>query len=282
MNQQKAQAVFNLHITQKCNYGCKYCFSQWENAEEIWQENPQNVFRIIDEIADSSKLFPDFSDKPRLNFAGGEPLILGGKLIEFAKYAFEKGIDVSIITNGSLLVENKNILPYLTIVGISIDSLDGEINRKIGRCCGGKSILRENLENIVKVIQKTNPKIALKFNIVVNEWNWDMKIAPSLLEFSPQKIKILREVPFKNRHGITDKQFNSFVETNGCKNNSCIVTENSDDMINSYLMIDPSGRFFENGHENKYLYSEPIYKVGLEKSLNMIKFHERKFIERYV
>ena len=281
MKQQKTQIVFNFHITQKCNYGCKYCFSQWEDAKEIWQENPQRIFDVIDEISNSSKLFPDFCEKPRLNFAGGEPLILGYKLTEFAKYASKKGTDVSIITNASMLVENKNILPYLTIIGISIDSLNSETNEKIGRCRNGKSILRENLEEIVKVIQETNRRIALKFNIVVNEWNWDLKIVPELLRFSPQKIKVLREVPFKNRQGITDEQFNYFVKTNECKNDSRVVTENSGDMINSYLMIDPSGRFFENGHENNYFYSEAIDRVGLETALNTIKFDEKKFAKRY-
>lgn len=281
MKRQKPQIVFNFHITQKCNYGCKYCFSQWENSKEIWQENPQKIFDIIDEIANSPKLFPDFSGKPRLNFAGGEPLVLGEKLMEFAKYAFEKGVDVSIITNGSMLVENKNILPYLTIIGISIDSLDSETNKKIGRCRNGKSILRENLEKIVKTIQETSPKTALKFNIVVNEWNWNAKIVPELLEFSPQKIKVLREVPFKNRQGITDEQFNLFVKTNNCENDFRVVAENSGDMINSYLMIDPSGRFFENGHENGYVYSESIHKVGLKAALNAIKFDEGKFAKRY-
>ncbi|MCL1947397.1 MAG: viperin family antiviral radical SAM protein [Chitinivibrionia bacterium] len=281
MEKQKPQLVYNFHITEKCNYQCDYCFAEWEKKDEIWRINPNYVFNIIDDISDSSKLFPEFSEKPRLNFAGGEPLILGEKLTEFAKYAFYKGIDVSIITNGSMLVEYKEILPYLAIVGISIDSMDCKTNRKIGRCCGNKTISKDELEEIVRVIREINPKIILKFNVVVNEWNCNSKIAQELLEFCPQKIKILRQTPFKNKQGITYEQFRNFVESNNFLDNPLVVVEDNQDMVNSYLMIDPSGRFFENGHGDEYLYSKPIYEVGLKNALKEIKFDVEKFLKRY-
>ena len=53
----------NLHITQKCNYHCRYCFAHFENEKDLavgdWK-------RIIDNIYASS-------DVDSFNFAGANP-----------------------------------------------------------------------------------------------------------------------------------------------------------------------------------------------------------------
>jgi radical S-adenosyl methionine domain-containing protein 2 len=46
-------------------------------------------------------------------------------------------------------------------------------------------------------------------------------------------------------------------------------------------MIDPYGRFFQNGNKDKYIYSEPIHDVGLEQALSEIRFDKKKFMSRY-
>jgi len=84
----------NLHITQKCNYHCRYCFAHFENERDLavgdWK-------RIIDNIYASG-------DVDSINFAGGEPVLYSG-FPELLAYARNKGFRLSVISNGSLNAE---------------------------------------------------------------------------------------------------------------------------------------------------------------------------------
>lgn len=57
-------------------------------------------------------------------------------LVELTKYIRNKGVKVSLITNGSLMNEEwiKNYAWMYETIGFSVDSLNDETNRKIGRC----------------------------------------------------------------------------------------------------------------------------------------------------
>ncbi len=58
-----------------------------------------------------------------------------------------------------------------------------------------------------------------------------------------------------------------------------LISENNNTMINSYLMIDPQGRFYQN-RGNLYKFSKKILKVGVLNALNEIEFNFARFIER--
>ena len=126
------QLVFNWHITEKCNYSCHYCFSKWENNREIWHDEKTSK-KLIYEIASYNHAlrFPMFTSATRLNFAGGEPLLAGAKLIGYVRFAKEKGIETSLITNGFLLTKNIEVVDSLDMLGISIDSFDKDTNFRI-------------------------------------------------------------------------------------------------------------------------------------------------------
>ena len=59
-----------------------------------------------------------------------------------------------------------------------------------------------------------------------------------------------------------------------------IFIENNDAMTESYLMISPDGRLFQNGGD-EYSYSRPITDVSLAEALTDIKFDNTKFDNRY-
>ena len=60
-------------------------------------------------------------------------------------------------------------------------------------------------------------------------------------------------------------------------------TENYQDMRESYLMIDPSGRFFQNSPiaEQGYAYSQPILEVGADAAFAEVHFTHERFSSRY-
>lgn len=103
----------HLYTTNKCNLNCPHCymFSGRKNEDEL----------STDEIF---KLFQDFSNSGGHNvtLSGGEPT-LRTDFDLLVKAAFELGLKVRVLTNGSLLTENRieNISPYLDSIQISID-----------------------------------------------------------------------------------------------------------------------------------------------------------------
>ncbi|MGZ7419185.1 hypothetical protein ACXWTO_09050, partial [Streptococcus pyogenes] len=62
----------------------------------------------------------------RLNFAGGEPLLLKQRFIDALDYAIELGFDTSIITNGHLITDQfiEAHSHKLQLLGISYDACD--------------------------------------------------------------------------------------------------------------------------------------------------------------
>lgn len=58
--------------------------------------------------------------------------------------------------------------------------------------------------------------------------------------------------------------------------------EDNNDMVASYIMVDPLGRFFQNGQRlTKYAYSRPIHEVRAEAAFAEIDFHPVGFANRY-
>jgi len=279
------QIVYNWHITERCNYACKYCFAKWDKKPEI-RDNRNLVDKILKELAKKdviSKRIGENITQIRINFAGGEPLMLGKEIFnKIVRRAKDMGFETSLITNGSLLAFHTDIFKYLDMIGISIDSLDEDVCKSIGRCSGKEYLSEEKLGNLIKKIKLSNPKAKIKFNIVVSEDNYNSNIAERLQAFKPDRLKILRQLSFNNEKGITDEQFEHFLTINKKfvkKKN--VVIENKNDITKSYLMIDPQGRFFQNGNENGYNYSQPIYDIGLEQALSQINFNKEKFMSRY-
>ncbi len=279
--------VYNWHITEKCNYSCHFCFAKWRQSNEIWKDKSA-VTDILNKIAESKsnvalKSITECSgnNATRINFVGGEPLIIGERLISYARIAKGLKLSTSMITNGTLLRKFIKIVNYIDTVGISIDSLNHDTNLLIGRTDNqGHTISRERLNELIFEVRKINPSIEIKFNVVVNAYNWNEILVPQLLFFNPAKIKIFRQLPFGAEKGISKRKFDHFLEKNDT-DRDMIYKEDNCDMRNSYLMIDPQGRFFQNGNADGYEYSEPIQDVGLNAALQDIKFDCEKFLRRY-
>jgi radical S-adenosyl methionine domain-containing protein 2 len=278
------QIVYNWHITERCNYNCEFCFAKWDNPEEIWKDQSV-VHKILSELSCKETAYQRIgkSGKPiRINFAGGEPLILPIEFLAIIKLAKKMKFETSIITNGSLLSFSQDIYRYIDLLGISIDSLNTDTCRKIGRCDkSGKVLEKEQIKKLLIKARTENPDISIKFNVTVNRHNYNERVVEQLQEFTPNRIKILRQLPFGNNQGITEQEYSNFLQINRSSFGENTIAENNEDMVHSYLMIDPYGRFFQNGNKDKYIYSEPIHDVGLEQALSQICFDKKKFMSRY-
>ncbi len=265
--------TINWHLTEKCNFKCFFCFAKYNINEKELHNNTNNIDLLL------NKLYLYFSKTYKvvnLNLVGGEPL-LSKNINYIIEKAFNLGFNVSIISNGSLI--NKEFLDdnskYLSTIGISIDSLNNETNNKIGR------LINKNYKDVLKLINQYD--INLKINTVINKYNFSENFVEELKEFKINKWKFFQAINvLDDKINCLDEEFKYFLDINNIyhlKDNKYYI-ENKDVLLESYIMIDPFGRFFQNIN-NKYQYTKNILDNDIEECFNNNIIDLNKFKNRY-
>jgi radical S-adenosyl methionine domain-containing protein 2 len=289
--------VINWHLTEACNYHCQYCYATWDDSafgRELIH-SPAQTMALLNELYRFFR--PDNSMNPlakrmvwdsvRLNLAGGEPLLYSCKLSSLVSQARCLGFDVSTISNGSQLNSKllNQLATQLTWLGISIDSAKPATNRAIGRVDRRNRIL--NMEELVSNLAATrqrNPGLRIKLNTVVNKLNHCEDLSDLVQSLAPDKWKVFRMLPVVNHHlAVSNEQFSAFIARHHAFNRT-LCAEDNEDMRESYLMIDPHGRFFQNSRLTTgqgYAYSQPILEVGAALAFAQMNFDHERFSARY-
>lgn len=244
---------------------CKYCFRNKRNNNKInadWK-------KIIDWIISQNKF-------DEINIAGGEPT-LAPYLVKMLKYCKQYNLKTSIITNGLILSQKKdlldNIIQHVDCIGISVDSLNNDINTKIGRISNGEILNLIDIKNIYHCAKEHN-KI-FKINTVVSKLNLnDVSI------YKMSNLKIDRFKLLKNNEGeyaISDDEFSSYCNQfkNNMKNIGEIIIETK--MNDTYIKVTSDGTLDSNS-KNKYNVFED--DNALEKALDDLD--EKSYNKRYV
>ncbi len=239
--------VVNYHITDRCNYACRYCFGKFEGQKDPSLNEAKHIIESV------GAYFSDNGIKGgRINFAGGEPMLYPA-LDELIDYTYALGMAVSIVTNGSLLTsERVNAWAgKVSCIGISVDSICDRTNNAIGRCCAKKTLDLDSLTVLAGNIHEGS--MDLKINTVVSRFNIQEDLSPLYRVMAPQKIKLLQmhlidgindaAKPYE----VTEKEFDQFCARHR-EFQSEIVAEPCGSMENSYLMINPKGELLINNH----------------------------------
>ena len=280
-----AQVVVNWHITEACNFRCRYCYAHWQRSTRRDLIRDPAACRAL-----LQRLFEHFAARspqrrPRLNFAGGEPLLLSEDLLRAARDARQIGFDISLITNGSRLTAPlvENLAPIMSVLGVSLDSACPQTLAAIGRRdARGRQTLPASLVAPLMRARQGNPALALKINTVVCGANWQEDLSDVIQELSPSRWKVLRMLPVIDRDlDVTDAQFQAFVARHR-RFAAISIAENNADMQGSYIMVDPMGRFFQNRVDAcGYDYSAPILQVGVANAFAHLGWSALKFDRRY-
>lgn len=294
---QNSELVVNWHMTEVCNFSCQYCYAKWgtvQPKEEI-SRSYKKTYQLLKEIneyfnssVESIRLRNQMNwNNIRLNLAGGEPLLFERQFNDALDQASELGMTTSIITNGSTLTKEKvkTLSPKLSWLGISIDSINQRTNAIIGRQSKkGEQIDLEALTEIIEEARLRNPLIQIKINTVVNDANHLEDFSDFISTIRPEKWKVLKMLPvITSDLSVSEHQYKAFLLRH--KDIGAILRkENNNDMSDSYIMIDPLGRLYQNGGQSNkgdYIYSAPITDVGAERAFAMINFDAKKFAHRY-
>lgn len=247
----------NIHVLEACNFRCRQCFSKFGTKKLLPVEGWK---KIIDNCIAGANVV-------EFNIAGGEPMLYPG-LVELVQYIRDKGVKVSLITNGSLMDEEwvKKYAGMFDTIGFSVDSINDETNRKIGRCDRNeKTIPAGRIVELCELIRKYAPGCRIKINTVVSALNKDEVMSDFIDEVAADRWKILRMKPFQ--YGsfsnidiqVSDEEFEEFVDRNkdrigkedGVIAETGIETAKREvvvepDMKASYVLIDSNGCLLDN------------------------------------
>lgn len=285
------ELVINYHITEACNYDCQFCYAKWGKPNEIHAKQGLSEL-LLDKLAayfiknKNNDAMKSINYKTvRINFAGGEPMILGKRFNDILVHAKNLGFKLSIITNGSYLTD-EFITQYSGIfdmLGISYDSQSDNDNIIIGRVDRkGQVLSKDRLVHVVTKLRSVNPAIKIKINTVVNTVNYQDDFTALIKDIDPIKWKVFQVLPVLNNNlQITNENFEHFIALNQ-SNRNIMSIENNHTMTNSYLMINPQGRFYQNQQTDQgYVYSASINDTGVEKALQEVDIDWSLFVKRY-
>ena len=275
----------NFHLWEPCNMRCGFCFATFQDVKREMDIPKghlpkEDCISVVDQIA-------EFGFE-KINFAGGEPTLCPW-LPDLIARAKEYGIITSIVTNGSRITDQwlDNLNGCLDWIGLSIDTVDPEKLIRLGRAIGGRiPIAEEKYLDIIGEIKRH--EIRLKINTVVTSVTWEEDFTPFIRLAEPERWKLFQALPVKGQNDahiadfiVTAEQFEAYVLRNRIVESDGItaVPENNEAMTESYVMIDPAGRFFDNT-QGFYRYSESILKVGVAEALKQVSIDPERFRQR--
>ena len=257
MHSTKVPSV-NYHIWEPCNMRCRFCFATFQDVKQEMRLPKghlpeQDCVAIVDKLAQAGF--------EKINFAGGEPTLCKWlpDLIEQAK---RYGMVTSIVSNGSRITTEwlDGLNGSLDWIALSIDTVDPETMKRVGRTVHAKPITEEEyLEKIGAIKQRG---IRLKINTVVTSETWQEDFTNFIRLAKPERWKILQVLPVRGQNDehiadleITTEQFEAYVQRNRIVENDeiIVVPENNELMTASYVMVDPAGRFFDNRSWHPYI-----------------------------
>ena len=194
--------LITVDPTNICNFNCIWC-----NAEFVRKTRPQSLSRkALLGIADFLPRWKD--DNPSWPkgveavcvAGGGEPL-LNTSTGEFIDKLIDNGIEVGLVTNGSLIHRHIDSLSHCTWVGISVDAASKQTFNKVKNLPQDSHVfdrITENMTILIDYAKRHNSTLGLKhpaygvsFKYLLHPWN-----IPEIFDAA----RLAKEIGCKNIH----------------------------------------------------------------------------------
>ncbi len=255
----------NIHVIGICNYRCQHCFDRCLTSQYM---TPDEWKPVLDYLKAQGV--------EKINIAGGEPFLYP-HLNDICTQLKTMGFKVSIVSNGSKISEQRiiELCQYVDWLGLSVDSPDEGDEISIGRHCSGCNHI-ENIKNVASMAHSHGIKVKLNITTVRKSVGKDFT---GLIDaIKPERVKVFRALTLKGANddipdtwSVTIEGFESFKQRHSSVQN--IVFEDNCDMIASYLMFDPVGRWMVNSNGVKrFLPFEKLVCEGFSSEIDVSRY----------
>ncbi len=155
------QFFIQWHLTERCNLRCRHCY---QGRGKVREMTANEVKREID---GATQMFQAWEEEhgirvsPSIHFTGGEPTLYKG-LWDAIAYSREKGYEVALMTNGSLITkDDAKKASLLGLSGIQV-SLEGPPNlHESIRGQGSFDAAAKGVEHLVGAGNKVSANVTL-------------------------------------------------------------------------------------------------------------------------
>ncbi len=176
-----------LPIHYKCNQRCVFCSANVAvNKEEI------DVKHLITEIK------KNFKKDDLIGISGGEPFLTPALLVQVINEAYSIGLSIELLTNASLIIENKKIIDLISdkvnIFNIDFPAHNKEIDFKITKT---KSVFKKRYNGVKFLLEK---KISVRLTHIINKLNY--KFLEEFAMFVAEEFSDIEYIQFSFVKGI--------------------------------------------------------------------------------
>ncbi len=263
----------NWHLEAFCNYACSFCYAPLTEQRLLTRISEKEGTSLIEDLSSSGV--------EKINFVGGEPM-LHPHLDAWIIAAKSFGLTTSIVSNGTRMTEGwlTEMRPHLDWLGLSIDASNDEMHALMGRGLKGEvaSGVSRHLERSKEVWQMARGLgYGLKLNTVVTSVNVDDDMSELVGFLKPHRWKIFRVLRIDGENDgrvepllISQNQFDDYMirhrrslrDLEGTQ----IVSEDNEDMLGTYAMIDPQGMVYTNLHGCYHYSKKSAVEIGFSAS----------------
>ena len=228
------------NITHKCNSNCKHCFREAGEKDLKLEENIKILHKLIE------------LGVTKITWSGGEPTGYEGieKLLKIAK---ENGIYNKLVTNALNFIDDSSyeIIKYIDEVTFSIDTVDDELNSKIGR---GENYFT-HIKEVVRKLKENYPKCLLSVNTIIMKPNLNVidNVYDEIKKFGLKKWKLIqfcyfRGLAIQNKEylAVTDQEYHSILNKyKAIKSDFEIVGHTSKQVEEDHILVTSSGKIIK-------------------------------------
>ncbi|MBL7154918.1 MAG: radical SAM protein [Candidatus Portnoybacteria bacterium] len=194
-----------IEVTSHCNFKCKFCFNQISFAEygrKIKEFSTDYLKKIIDEVAKKGIKI--------IRFTGGEPL-LRKDIFELLKYSKNKGLEVRLNTNASL-INQKVARKFRNVLDNVLIPIESYNDREESRITGYSHSLKKKIEAI-KLLKKAKIPVVRAGTVATKEniLSFD-KIAQLISQLPLDEWELYRPIPISKKNDLNSKLIKLLVE----------------------------------------------------------------------
>ncbi|MEO2120205.1 MAG: viperin family antiviral radical SAM protein [Candidatus Poseidoniia archaeon] len=269
MSNDNPPIAVNWHLEAYCNYSCSFCYAPLTEQRLMSRLSEEAGISIIEDLSSSGV--------EKINFVGGEPM-LHPHLEAWIVTSKSCGLTTSIVSNGTRMTENwlTKMRPHLDWLGLSIDASNDELHALMGRglkgeISSGTSRHLERSKEVWRLAQGLG--YGLKLNTVVTSVNIDDDMTELVSSLKPHRWKVFRVLRIEGENDgrvepllISQEQFEEYMILHRSSlqhfEGTQIVSEDNEDMLGTYAMIDPQGMVYTNLHGRYHYSKQNVIDIG--------------------